>query len=93
VSVIGALLSVPVTYATIRAYDVLTRREPNAARIVWTPHIAMFWRLNVGAYVAGMVAMLTYVAATRDLARTVRALSVAVVVAAAMSAIQGLFMP
>jgi hypothetical protein len=91
--VVAALLCVPATYAALRAYDVVFRSEPNPATIVWTPHIAMFWRLAIGGYVAGMVAPLVYLAACRDMRRTTRALYVSVFVVAAMSAVQGLLLP
>jgi hypothetical protein len=90
---IAALLSVPATYAVLRAYDVLFKREPNPATVIWSAHIAMFWRLGVGCYVAGMVALLAYTAASRDLVRTVRVLYVGVFVVGAMIGVQGLFMP
>ncbi|MGO8993042.1 MAG: hypothetical protein ACLQVI_06925 [Polyangiaceae bacterium] len=92
-TVVSALLSVPATYAALRAYEVVFKREPNPANIVWTPHIAMFWRLTAAGYVAGMVATLAYVAARRDLARTTRVLCASVFVVGAMIGIQGLLMP
>jgi hypothetical protein len=92
-TVVAALLSVPATYASMRAYEVVFRTEPNPARVVWTPHIAMYWRLGVGIYVAGMVAVLAYVSARRDVAKTVRLLSWSVLVIASMIAVQGLWMP
>jgi hypothetical protein len=92
-TVVATLLSMPATYALLRAYDVLFRSEPNPAKIVWTPHIAMFWRLGVGVYVAGMVAPLVYMAARRDLTRTTQLLSVSVLVVGAMIGLQGLLMP
>ncbi len=92
-TVVAALLSVPATYALLRTYEVVFRSEPNPATIVWTPHIAMFWRLAVAGYVAGMVAPLVYLAASRDLGRTTRVLSASVFVVGAMIGIQGLLMP
>jgi hypothetical protein len=92
-SVVAALLSMPATYAVLRAHDVVWNREANPAKVVWSPHIAMFWRLGVGVYVAGMVATLAYAAARRDLARTTRVLCASVFVVGAMIGLQGLFMP
>ncbi len=92
-TIVAAVLSVPATYAALRAYDVLRRSEPNPATIVWTPHIAMFWRLAIAGYVAGMVASLVYMAARRDLARTARVLCASVFVVGAMIGVQGLLMP
>ena len=93
VTVVAAVLSMPATYAVLRAYEVLLKSEPNPATIVWSPHIAMFWRLAAAAYVAGMVATLAYVAARRDLARVARVLCASVFVVGAMIGIQGLLMP
>ncbi len=93
VTLVAALLSIPATYAVLRAYDVLFRTEPNPATIVWSAHIAMFWRLGVGVYVAGMVSVLAYMAASRDLVRTIRVLYVGVFVVGAMIGVQGLLMP
>jgi hypothetical protein len=94
VTLVAALLVVPATYSFLRAYDVLVRPpEPNPATIVWSAHIAMFWRLWIGAYMAGMVTPLAYVAARKNLGATVRVLSVAVVVIAGASLAQGLLMP
>ena len=92
-SILSALLSMPATYALLRAYDVAWRSEPNAAKVVWSPHIAMFWRLWIGAYVAGMLAPLAYLAARTNLARTMRVLATGVVVVATMVGVQGLLMP
>jgi hypothetical protein len=94
VTALGAVLLVPATYAALRTVDVLVLPpEPNPATIVWSAHIAMFWRLNIGAYVAGMATPLLYMAADWNLARTVRVLSASVFAVAAMIAIQGLLLP
>ena len=90
---IADLLTIPATYAVLRAYDVLFKNEPNPATIVWSAHLAMFWRLGIGAYVAGMVTPLAYLAAREDLARTMRVLSGCVLATAAMIGVQGLLMP
>lgn len=60
---------------------------------MWTPHIAMFWRLTVAGYVAGMVAALAYLAARRDPSLVLRVLYPSLFVAAALLAVQGVFMP
>lgn len=87
------MVSVPATYALLRAYEVLLRSEPNPATIVWTPHIAVFWRIGLALYVAGMVAPLAYLAARRDAAKLLRLLYPSLLVASALIAIQGIFMP
>lgn len=93
VTILTGLISVPATYAFLRAYEVLAFTEPNPARIVWTPHIAVFWRIGIAAYVAGMVAPLAYLAARRDVAKVSRVLYPSLLVAGAMIAVQGIFMP
>jgi hypothetical protein len=94
---IGVALVIPATYAVLRAYDVLVGPpEPNPATpnpAVWSAHIAMFWRLWIGVYVAGMVAPLVYLAAKSDLPRTMRVLGTCVIVVAVMVGVQGLLMP
>jgi hypothetical protein len=92
-ALLAALLTVPAAYAILRAFDVLFRNEPDPATIVWSAHIAMFWRLAIGGYAAGMVAPLGFMAARRDPARTMTALSAVAVAVAAMIGAQGLFLP
>ena len=92
-AVVAAFSSLPATYALLRAYDVVLHSEPNPATIVWSPHIAMFWRLLVAVYVAGMLGPLVFMAARRDLGRTARVLSASVLVVGAIAGLQGLFMP
>ena len=91
---VAAALAVPGTYAVLRTLQVLFGGpEPNPATIVWSPHIAMFWRLAIGAYVAGMASPLVYFAARKDLARTVRGLGVAATAVAVVALAQGLLLP
>jgi hypothetical protein len=93
VTAIAVLLGIPATYAALRAYDVLFQSEPDPATVAWSPHVAMFWRLAVGGYMAAMIAPVAYVAALRDLRRTVRALGALSIVVAAMIGVQGLALP
>jgi hypothetical protein len=91
---LAVVLAIPATYALLRAYSVLFgAAEPNPATIVWSAHIAMFWRLAVGAYVGGMVAPLAYMAARADLHRTVRVLYGASIAIAILIGAQGLLLP
>ncbi len=90
---LAILLAIPATYALLRTYDVLFRHEPNPATVVWSVHIAMFWRLAIGAYAAGMVAPLVFVAARRNFEGTLKVLYVLVFVVASIAALQGLFLP
>jgi hypothetical protein len=89
----NAFLSVVATYAVLRAYDALFRNEPNPALIIWSARIAMFWRLGIGAYVAGMTAIVVYLLARRDLARVTGVTAVLVPIAGAMIALQGALLP
>lgn len=90
---ISAFLVIAATYAVLRGHDVLFKAEANPAAVIWSNHVAMFWRLSIGAYVAGMVAFGVYFAARHKLARTIRVLEVLVYVVAAMITVQGLFLP
>ncbi len=92
-TLLAALLTIPAVYALLRTNDVLFQNEPNPATVIWSAHIAMFWRLLIGTYAAGMVAPLVFTVATRDLARTIKVLSVAALVVAAMIGGQGLLLP
>ena len=93
VAAIGSLLSLVTTYATLRAYDVFFRLEANPATIVWSAHIAMFWRLAVGAFVAGGLAPVLYLTARRDLEYAVRVIAICVPVVGVLIAVQGAFLP
>ncbi len=93
VAVLFALLAVPATYAALRGYDVLFKNEPSPATVIWSAKIAMFWRLGVGLYVAGMVAPFGFLVARADMQRAVRVLTGGAVVVAAMITLQGLFLP
>jgi hypothetical protein len=92
-ALISAVLAVPTTYALLRTYDVLFLSEPDPATVVWSAHIAMFWRLAVSLYVAGMTLPLAILAARADLARTFRFLATAVVAVALLIGLQGAFLP
>ena len=90
---LAALLSVPASYAVLRSYDVLFKSEPDPARIVWSAHIAMFWRLGIGGYTAGLVTVLVFTLASRSFSLATRVTAVLVPVVGAMIAIQGAFLP
>ena len=92
-AVVAALMSVPATYAAMRIYEVVFNSEPNPATVVWSAHIAMFWRLAIAGYVAGLVAPLVSMAARRDLRRVTDVLCASVFVIGAIVGVQGLLMP
>jgi hypothetical protein len=90
---VAALLSMPATYAILRAYEVVFKTEPNPAMVVWSPHVAVFWRVCLAGYVAGMVAPLAYLAARSDLARFARVLCASATIVGVMIGAQALFLP
>ncbi len=90
---VNAILAVVATYAALRAYDVLFKSEPDPATVAGSVHVAMFWRLAVGAYVGGMVAMLVWALGRRNLPATLRVTAALVPVVGAMIALQGAMLP
>ena len=93
VSSMAAILAVPATYAVLRGYDVLFKNEPDPANVVWSGHIAMFWRVAIGLYLGGMVGILAYITASRDLDRVLKFLYVATFTVATLSTAQGILLP
>lgn len=92
-SAIAALLAVVATYAVLRGFVVLTQSEPNPALVISSPRIPMFWRIGIGAYAGGFVAMLVYFLGARDAAKTMRVVLGAVGPVAVLIAVQGLLLP
>lgn len=90
---IAAILTVVATYALLRAYDVLFKAEVDPALVIWSGEVAMFWRLAVGGYAAGAVALLVSLAADRAPRRTVKVVAWAVPIVAALITVQGIFLP
>ena len=90
---LNAILSVVATYALLRTYDVFFNREPNPATVIWSAHIAMFWRLGIGTYVGGMAAVMVYLLARPNLATAVRVTAVLVPIVGGMIALQGALLP
>lgn len=92
-ALVATLLSIPLAYSALRAYDVLFRVEPNPAMIIWSSRIALFWRLSVAAFVAPMVGVGVHFVAARSPARAFRGLSIATLVVAALVVVQAIFLP
>jgi len=90
---INAILTVVATYAGLRAYEAFFKSEPNPALVIWSAHIAMFWRLGIGGYTAGLVTVLVFTLASRSFSLATRVTAVLVPVVGAMIAIQGAFLP
>jgi hypothetical protein len=89
----AGLLAVPATYALLRAWEVLAGHSSGPPIVVWSPDIALFRRLRVGAYVAGMVVPVVYFLAGRASATTARALERAAIVVGALVGMQAIFLP
>ncbi len=90
---IAVLLMIPAVYAVLRGWDAMAGPEVNPATAPVSIHIAMFWRLAVAAYAAGMVAPLAYLAACRALRPTLEVLSALTLVVAALAVVQGTLLP
>jgi hypothetical protein len=90
---VAVLLTIPLVYGALRAWDVMSGPGMNPATAPVSVHIAMFWRLSVAAYAAGMVAPLAYLAARRALRRTLDVLSALTVAVAVLVLVQGTLLP
>jgi hypothetical protein len=93
VAAIAALLTIASSYSLLRGYDALFGREPNPATVIWSAKIAMFWRLAVGSYLAGMIAPGAYFLARRNLKFAVIAVARAAIVIAAGLVAQAIALP
>lgn len=87
------LLLVPSVYAVLRGYDVLFTHEPHPSTVGPSEHIAMFWRINIGVYVALATAPLLYRVALAAPERYARGLGVGLFVAVTLITVQGIFLP
>jgi hypothetical protein len=92
---IAVVLCIPAVYAALRAYDVLFRDEPDPATVIWSwsGHVAMFWRLAIGGYMAATIAPAAYWAARRHPAFAAKALGVLLFVASSLLVVQGVLLP
>jgi hypothetical protein len=90
---IAVLLTIPAVYAVLRAWDAMMGPEVNPATAPVSIHIAMFWRLSVAAYAAGMVAPIAYLAARRALRPTLEVLSALSIAVAVLALAQGTLLP
>ncbi len=90
---IAGLLTTISLYALIRGVQLLLFREPNPATVIWSEHAGYFWRIWISAYAGGMAALLAGRDARKNPMRIVRMLGPLVMIAAALIAVQGLFLP
>jgi hypothetical protein len=93
VAAVNAILAIVATYAVLRVCDVFLKDEPDPATVVWSVHIAMFWRLGIGIYVAGMVAFAVFLLARANLVVATRVTMALVPIVGALIALQGVFLP
>jgi hypothetical protein len=80
-------------YPTLRLIQFFFGFEPNPATIIISAHSGYLWRASITAYGGGMAALLGGWLARRDPPRIARALAVALPAAAALLALQALFVP
>lgn len=90
---IAACTSAVALYALLRVAQAMLFEEPDPALIIWSEHAGYYWRALTVSYAGGMIGFVVLILARRDLARTARAVSLSVVVAAIMIAAQGLLVP
>jgi choline-glycine betaine transporter len=80
-------------YAIVRALQRFLLRDPNPATLVWSAHAGFFWRAWTVAYAGGIASFVAFVAGRGRTESAARALAPAVLVAAALIALQSLFLP
>jgi hypothetical protein len=80
-------------YAIVRAIQSLLVPDLNPAALVWSPHAGFFWRIWTVAYVGGFAAFVAFVVARGRRSAAARALAPAVAIAAALLALQCVFLP
>ncbi|MGO8991924.1 MAG: hypothetical protein ACLQVI_01250 [Polyangiaceae bacterium] len=92
-SAMAACVAAVSLYALLRGLQLILFTEPNPAMVIWSAHAGYFWRALIVSYAGGMAAILTWLAAGRAPDRVARFLAHAVVVAAVLICLQGLFLP
>jgi hypothetical protein len=80
-------------YAVMRVVQSRLGNAPDPAAVAWSIHEGFFWRALTSLYAGGFVALIAFVAAARRQAGWPRALGPAVLVAAALLALQALVVP
>lgn len=93
VASIAGVLAIALAYAALRLGSLALGNEPDPALVMWASHNAMFWRLAMGAYAGGVVALLVHLAAGVRLEATARLVLRAVVPVAVLVAAQGILFP
>jgi H+/Cl- antiporter ClcA len=80
-------------YAIVRAIQSLLLSDDNPAALVWSPHAGFFWRIWTVVYVGGFAAFVAFVVAQGRRTAAARMLAPAVAIAAALLALQSVFLP
>jgi hypothetical protein len=81
------------SYAALRVFQKVWFPEPDPRTVIWSPKIAMFWRLWIGAYLAGPISLGTWGALGRWPEGAAAWVARGIVVAGVAIALQGLFVP
>lgn len=85
--------TIALVYAVIRVVQFFFYPEPDPALVVWSPHVAMFWRFWIGVYIGGPLGLGAFVFATSAPERAARWLVRFVTASAVAISLQGLLVP
>jgi len=88
----GLVISVGM-YAVTRSVQRFVFPEPEPATVMWSAHAGFFWRVWTVIYAGGFAAFVAWLAARGHRLAAARALAPAIVVAAALLALQTTFLP
>lgn len=80
-------------YGLLRIAQRLVFEEPDPTLVLYSAHAGYFWRAWTSAYAGGMAGVVAWLAAGRDLARTARAASALVAVAAGVLVLASALFP
>jgi hypothetical protein len=93
VSIAWGMVVAVSAYALMRTIQVLLSPDANPAEVAWSVHAGYIWRVLSVAYGGTMVAFVVLLIARRRVEGCLRALGPALVVAAALLALQALLFP
>ncbi len=80
-------------YALARAIQHLMGNEPNPATVIWSLHAGFFWREVSALFVAGFIALATWLLSKDELPRLERALPKVLAAASFLMIAQAIFIP
>ena len=92
-AVVAGCTTATALYAILRLLQPLIFKEPDPALVIWSEHAGFFWRSWTVFYVGGMAALLTWMLAARHAERISAVLEKALPAAAALLAVQAMFVP